>query len=241
MENQKYMQEALVLFSGGKDSLLSAIKYLEQGYNIYLVTYDNSCGIGIKNVESTVNRLMKKYGNDRIRFVGIKNISAIFRTFIVPFYNYKTEYIVKNFGNISISQFNCLACRMAMYVASIIICKQEDITVIIDGARISQLFAIEQEEMLEKFIKFFKGYNLTIDYPVKEIDNDWDLKNELLIRGIIPKTLEPQCLLGCPISKQDIDKEIVNSICNVYEKYLKEKAIHIIEKYKNINLGEEFV
>lgn len=235
------MKEALILFSGGKDSLLSTIKYLDYGYKVYLVTYDNSCGIGIKNVKSTVNRLIKKYGNDRIEFIGTKDISAIFRNFIVPFYNYKFDYVIKKFGIISISQFNCLACRMAMYVASIIICKQKNISVVVDGARISQLFVIEQEVMLNKFITFFKKYNLTMDYPVKNIDSDWDLKNELLIRGIIPKTIEPQCLLGCPISKDNINEELINSICNVYDRYLKEKAIKVIEDYNNINICEEFI
>ena len=40
----------------------------------------------------------KKYGNDRIEFIGIKDISAIFRNFIVPFYNYKFDYITDEFG-----------------------------------------------------------------------------------------------------------------------------------------------
>lgn len=235
------MKEALILFSGGKDSLLSTIKYLDCGYKVHLATYDNLYGIGMKNVKSTINRLIKKYGNDRIEFIGIKDISAIFRNFIVPFYNYKFDYITDEFGVITISQFNCLSCRMAMYVASIIICKQKNISVVVDGARISQLFVIEQEKMLNKFTVFFKKYNLTIDYPVKNIESDWDLKNELLIRGIIPKTIEPQCLLGCPISKDNINDELINSVCNVYEKYLKEKAIKVIEDYNNISICGEYI
>ena len=235
------MKEALVLFSGGKDSLLSTVRYLDNNYKVYLVTYDNSCGIGMNNVKSTVNRLIKKYGSNRIEFIGNKDVAAIFRTFIEPFYNYKFDYIIEKFGAVSISQFNCLACRMAMYVATIIICKQKNISVVVDGARISQLFVIEQEEMLNKFVTFFEQYNLKIDYPMKNIDSDWNFKNELLIRGIIPKTIEPQCLLGCPISKDSINKELINSICNVYDKYLKEKAIKLIEDYNNIDICEAFV
>lgn len=235
------MKEVLVLFSGGKDSLLSTIKYLELGYKVYLITYDNSCGIGMKNVKTTTSRLIKKYGNKKVVFLGIKNISAIIRSFIVPFYNYKFDYIVKEYGPISISQFNCLICRMAMYVASIIICKQKKINTVIDGARICQLFAIEQEEMLQKFIAFFESYNIKIDYPVKDIDSDWDIKNELLIRGIIPKTLETQCLIGCPLKKEDIDQELITAICNVYENYLKEIAVKLIENYSKIDICEDFI
>ena len=39
-----------------------------------------------------------------------------------------------------------------MYVESIIICKQLGIYFVADGARNSQLFAIEQDEMLNLFI-----------------------------------------------------------------------------------------
>lgn len=234
------MEEVLVLFSGGKDSLLSAVRYLDEGYKVNLVVFDNSCGIGLENIKINIKRLIKKYGSDKLCFFGKKDISAIFRNFIHPFYNYNTNYIINNYGSITISQFNCLACRMAMYVASIIICKQKNIKNIVDGARICQLFAIEQEEMLKEFKYFFNKYDLNIDYPVKYIDNDWDLKNELLIRGVIPKTIEPQCLLGCPIT-ENIDKELVNSVCNVYRKYLKDKAIDSIKKYSNINICEEYV
>ena len=234
------MKEAVILFSGGKDSLLSAVRYLDNNYKVYLVTYDNCYSLGTNNVNTTVNRLIKKYGNNRVEFIGKKDISAIFRNFIVPFYNYKFDYIIKNYGPVSISQFNCLACRMSMYIASIIICKQKNIKVVVDGARICQLFVIEQEVMLKKFISFFKKYNINLDYPVKNIDNDWELKNELLIRGIIPKTKELQCLLGCPIKKEEIDDQLIESICNVYEKYLKEKAIKAINDYSNINISEDF-
>lgn len=234
------MKEVLILFSGGKDSLLSALRYLDNNYKVYLVTYDNCYSLGTNNVKTTVNRLIKKYGNNRVEFIGKKDISAIFRNFIVPFYNYKFDYIVNNYGPVSISQFNCLACRMSMYIASIIICKQKNIKVVVDGARICQLFVIEQEVMLKKFISFFKKYNIKIDYPVKNIDNDWELKNELLIRGLIPKTKELQCLLGCPVSKEEIDNQLIDSICNVYEKYLKDKAIKVINDYININISEDF-
>lgn len=54
----------------------------------------------------------------------------------------KSNIITKKFGNVSISQFNCLACRLSMYVESIIICKQLGIDFVADGARNSQLFAI---------------------------------------------------------------------------------------------------
>ena len=117
------MKEAIVLFSGGKDSLLATVRYLDTGYKVYLITYKNSCGIGIDNVNNTSKRLTDKYGQDKVVLLGAKDISPIFRTMIYPFYNYKINEIYNKFGNVSISQFNCLACRTSMYVNSIILSK----------------------------------------------------------------------------------------------------------------------
>lgn len=235
------MKRALVLFSGGKDSLLSTILLIEKGYQVYLVHYDNMHQIGSNNIKKGIDRLIKKYGNDKVKFMGIKNISAIFRNFIKDFYVLKPKEISEKYGQISVSEFNCLSCRLAMYIATIIICKQNDIKVVADGARKSQLFAIEQEGMLSLFEELFKTYNIDIVFPVKDIASDYELKNELIIRGIIPKVNESQCLLGLPLKSDDVDKEHLEASINIFNNILKEKAIKIIEKYKNIDIGEEFI
>lgn len=233
------MKEAIVLFSGGKDSLLSTVRYLDDGYKVYLITYENSCGIRINNALNTAKRLIKKYGTNKVILLGVKDISPIFRIMIYPFYNYKISEIYNNFGNISISQFNCLACRTSMYVASIILSKQHNIKEVVDGARNCQIFAIEQKEMLDEYRKLFHKYGIDIKYPLENLEDDWNLKNELLMRGIIPKTIEPQCLLGCPLSKNDVDKEVIEAVVNVYQNYLLEKVEKCIENFKDIkHLGD---
>ena len=44
------MKEALILFSGGKDSFLSALKTLEKGYTINLITFQNGMELNTKNI-----------------------------------------------------------------------------------------------------------------------------------------------------------------------------------------------
>ena len=53
-----------------------------------------------------------------------------------------------------------------MTLLSIIICKTNHIECVIDGARKSQLFAIEQPKMIQKFKQLFQENNLTIEYPL---------------------------------------------------------------------------
>ncbi len=228
--------KTLILFSGGKDSLLCATRYLDSNNEVYLVTYSNQYEVGSKNALMTAKRLKKKYG-DKVNILGIKNINPIFREFINPIYNDDIKDILTKYGNISISQLNCLCCRSAMYVLSIIISKELKIDEVVDGARSCQLFAIEQEIFLSIFKELFKSYNLNIEFPLKDLNCDWDLKNELLMRGILPKTIEPQCLLGIP--EKEVPKEILEGLVNIYNNYLKEKIISSIEKYKNINITGE--
>ena len=234
-------KKAFILFSGGKDSLVVTLRLIENGYKVYLVTFENGCGLKAENVNHTIERLIKKYDNKKIENIGIKNISGLFREFIYPFYNYTSTYIKKEFGDISISQFNCLSCRLSMYITSIILCKQYHIGELYDGTRRSQLFAIEQIEMLKKFQELFQENDIKIEYPLKDEEEDWNIKNELLARGIVPKTLEPQCLLGVPLKSKDINESILVATINTYENYLKPKAKEMIEKYRNINLTGEWI
>lgn len=235
------MKKALVLFSGGKDSMLSSILLIEQGFQVYLVHYDNSFELGNKNVKNGFKRLQEKYGSDKVKYLGVKKIDGIFREFIKDFYNFKTNEISKKYGEITISQFNCLACRLSMYIETIIICNSLGISYVADGARKSQLFAIEQDKMLALFSELFKKYNINLLLPVKDLKDDFQEKNEFLVRGFIPKVSESQCLIGVPLKNNDVDELSVSTCINIYNKLLFPKIDSIIERYKKIDFGEKYI
>jgi hypothetical protein len=235
------MDSALVLFSGGKDSFYLTLLMLEKGYKVKLVTFENGCGLKSENAIQTANRIKEKYGNNKVEILNIQKIEAIWRDFLNLFYNKKTSEILKEYGEITISQFNCLSCRLSMYVMSIILCNKMNMKLVVDGARNNQLFAIEQDLLLTRFKAFFAKYHIKIDFPLKNFKDNFELKNQLLIRGFIPKTLEPQCLLGMPISKKDITTEIIESSAKVFDKLLLKKANELVEKYKNINISGEYI
>lgn len=229
------MKKVMVLFSGGKDSLFTAVQSLEkEDYQVYLVHYENGCSICSKNVLYSVKKLIQRYGEDKCKFLGIYNVAAIFREFLLLYYNLKPSDILKLYGEIPISQFNCLACRLSMYIMSILLCQKHGIDLVLDGARKSQLFAIEQELLLNQFISFFNEYSISIEFPLKDLKDDYELKNQLLIRGIVPKTLEPMCLLGVPLTSSQIDNEMVESVSLVFNNLLKEKSKILIKRYQEI-------
>ena len=235
------MKETLILFSGGKDSFLSTLIMLVKGYKVNLVTFDNGQELKSKNVLIGAKRIQKKYGSDKVEIIGIKKTDAIFRDLICSFYNYDIEYIKKQFGKITISQFNCLACRLAMYILAIIICIQKKINLVVDGARESQLFAIEQEKMIEQFKKLFKEFNIEIIFPLLYETDDYSIKNQILAHGFVPKMNEGQCLLGMPILNNSMNNEILEGCLNVYHKELYPKIHNILENYKNIDFEENYL
>lgn len=208
----------LHLFSGGRDSFLSSCRLLESGDNeLFLATYSNGCCIGIEHARDEAIRLINKYGNNRVHFQGIYNTSGIWREFFMPIMNLKTSDILGQYGEITFSQINCLTCRISMYIYSIAICKELGISTISDGARHSQKFIIELDPMLKKFEDLLSCYGIRLVLPVVDMDSDWKRKNELLLYGFSPKTLEPQCLLGVPL-KDDIPECVIQGVLAFYEK-----------------------
>ena len=110
-----------------------------------------------------------------------------------------------------------------------------------DGARKSQLFAIEQEPMIKEFKKLFKNFNLEIIFPVLNETDDYSIKNKILANGFVPKMNEGQCLLGVPILNASMNDDILEGCLNVYIKELYPKIERIIETYKNIDFKEKYL
>jgi len=68
--------DILLLFSGGKDSLLSAARLAEDGWKVRLAIMDNGCIVGINNAMHGIRTLQDRYGKDRVVFEGIHGTAA---------------------------------------------------------------------------------------------------------------------------------------------------------------------
>lgn len=65
--------------------------------------------------------------------------------------------------------------------------------------------------------------------PVWDLDSDWERKNLLLLRGFVPKTLEPQCLIGVGLpGGRAPDEEIQKAVENYFDKVVLPRARRII-------------
>lgn len=222
--------ETILLFSGGKDSFLSACCLIEEGFKVYMVTFENGAGLQAYNAEHGASRIIKRYGKNKVEFMGVQCVAGIWREFFLPYFNMKPSEIIEKYGELTISQFHCLTCRSSMYVWSIIKAKQMEIKNIADGARGDQGFVIELPIMINKFREFLSEYSIKLLLPVLELDSDWKRKNLLLLKGFVPKTLEPQCLIGAPLPKREApDEDVQQAVEIFFNKVILSRAKEIIK------------
>lgn len=225
-------KEALLMYSGGLDSILSCIRLINDGYKVYLIHFDNGSSIGTKNIQKGAQILIDKY-KDNVEFLGIANTTGTFNYYriITNIENLNAEELNNKYGKISMSQYRCLLCRMAMYTYSIELARKMNLKYIAEGARKSQLFAIEQQELINEFRKICLKYDIGLLTPVFDLENDYEKENEILQNGIYPIAYEAKCLLGYPmdkkLSQEEIDdiKELYKDINHIQTKDIDEKRI----------------
>lgn len=220
-------KEVILMYSGGLDSFLSCIRLVNQGYKVYLLHFDNGSSIGTENIQIGAERLQKMY-KDNVEFLGIASTAAKFIYYreLVNIENLNALELYEKHGKISISQYRCLLCRMAMYTYAISLAKKMNIKYIAEGARKSQLFAIEQQELINEFKNLCNKYEIELLTPVIDLDDDYQKENELLDNRFLPIANEGKCLLGYQMDRE-LTKEEIEDIKKFYTsiRYLQERDI----------------
>lgn len=215
-------ESVLLMLSGGRDSFLAACRLLEtsEDYHLKMITYDNGCSYQSANVDKVAERIINKYGADRVEYLGIHKIGGIAREFFFPYFNMKPEEQAQKYNGMTPSQFHCLICRTSMYVCSIWLAQREGAHYIAEGGRESQQFVIELPGMAQERYKGLvsrAGLNLLL--PVYDLDSDWERDNELLRRGYLCKTYESKCMIGVPVN-DSIDQSVIDGVHAYYDEVI---------------------
>lgn len=222
------MKEVLLLYSGGKDSLLSLYYLIKQGYHVNLIHYDNCSMTGTYNIKQGIARLEEKFGKDKITYLGVASIISEIRS-LKKLENMPFSEIIKEYGDITLSQYQCLICRSAMYCYSAIITENSDIKYIAEGARKSQLFAIEQPSMIKRYKNFLNRYGLELLTPVYDLTDDLYQENVLYQVGIWNCSCESKCMLGYPL-KKELSENTIIGIENIYDKIIEPEMNNLMNK-----------
>lgn len=211
------MEEVLLLYSGGLDSMLSACYLAARGYHVNLIHFDNGSSIGTEMIIKGAKKLEERFGSEKITYLGIVPIVGVIRSFH-KIKNLKCSEILETYGNTTISQYQCLACRSAMYWYAAMIALEKGIPTIAEGARKSQQFVIEQPPMMKEYEKFLSSQGLTLLTPVYHLDDDYERICQLERFRMEPVAYEGKCLLGHYLEEDyPVDEEIIDGTVKIFQ------------------------
>ncbi len=197
-------RKCMLMFSGGYDTLLCVPQLISLGFKpISLITFDNGAEKGLSNAIENTERLKKIYG-ESIEFLGIRSIVGIWRKFLIPYC-----LGLEKWNNIQLlpTERICLTCRTSMYIRAITECLQRDIPYLAEGARESQGYPEQQPSIVERYKKLCKEFSIELVLPIWTVKNKGEVKEKLIMAGIIPKTAEPFCVFAMPLYEYQIKNE----------------------------------
>lgn len=232
-EDKRQDNDVLLLYSGGKDSTLTAIRLKNAGYNVHFIHFDNGHMMDADKPYLTFKKTFSKEEGYTFQYQNrAVKIGSIFKEY---FYSWKKEHGNNLDGYNLDSEIRCLSCRMAMYTSAIIYAKEHGFKYIAEGARISQKFMLEQPAIIERLKTLASKYGIELLFPVLELVDDEEEKQELIANGFSSKGWESKCLLGRPAMEKDSSSEAI--ILSYYDNHLVEnvqKEIHHEEESKKL-------
>ena len=220
-KNKTQRTDALVLLSGGRDSLLSACIAIEQGHRIIPAVCDTGHIEGVDRVNFSVDALRERYGSEAVGSLVKIHTGMTLLSYMRPTWQGRLEDLWQLYPKLQMYQAHCLACKTAMYAHAVAYCMVNGIHYLVDGMREEQGFFVEQDEMRARFEELCAVYGITLITPVLELSSDLERKQLLCSRGMPTKTLEPQCFLGCPLTGP-LTKEEKKSLSDFYDMELRD-------------------
>lgn len=181
-------KEVVLLYSGGRDSMLSAVRLVRDGYNVHIITCQNGHIENIENARYSAQKLEDKYPG-RIFVEPMIDITA-------TMYDYLNFFARNKSIGIDLSQCICLSCRSAMLAGAIIYCKQNDVYMIATGDKDVDLYLFNCSKLKEAFTKLLEEFNIEFIHPVEYVCSNHERIVELSKNGIFPKVLEPKYWIG---------------------------------------------
>lgn len=209
---KKNNKDVLLMYSGGKDSTLAAIRLHNEGYNVHFIHFDNG---HMKDTDKPYLTFKKTFYNKEGYFFDYELSEVNIRNLFEEYYR-NWNYLISDPS--LTSEIRCLSCRMAMYTVLIRIAKEKGFKYIAEGARISQKFMLEQPPIIERLTKLAHDNGLELLLPVLHLEDDQLEIEELISNGYSSKTWESKCLIGKP--PKDKNNQDENTIIDYYEEHI---------------------
>ena len=151
---------AIVLFSGGTDSTLTAAMYAKKYDKVHLITYDRFGIFEVENSRNNAKKLQDKYGQDKFVHKIIK-FDKIFKK--VAYQKYVKNILKHGFMNLS----TCGLCKLSMHVMTVVYCLENDIKIVADGANKGmEIFPAQMDTVLNEIRTMYSEFDIIYSNPV---------------------------------------------------------------------------
>ena len=186
----------MVLFSGGNDSVLTVARMIDIYDTVHIVTFDTGCIQNIHDRQFGKNYISQAYG-ERVIDDDIKNIYGIWQVLMRAIQDMSFTELYESYRAMSVSQTIALVNRVAMVSAAGILCFKRGITKLVVGDKMGDVMAFQQKNTNE-LVKDMMDRIFGIEYetPIWELRDEFEVKSELMLRGIPHKTISPECIIG---------------------------------------------
>ena len=159
--------DCLLLYSGGKDSTLAAIRLYKAGYNVHFIHFDNGY---MRDQDKPYLTFLETFNKDKDYYFDYSLSSVDIKALFEEYYK---DWLSKAPKEKQLdSEIRCLSCRMAMYTKAIEIAKRLGYRYIAEGARISQKFMLEQLPITERLKDLASSHGIKLLLPVLYVDDD---------------------------------------------------------------------
>lgn len=204
-------QKTLVLFSGGKDSFLTACRLASQDHEVHLISFNNGSIACEENLLHGVARLQNRYGEDKIRYDGAYCTAATIWRLNEAWSCMPWHELGEKYPDLTNVQMTCMHCQTAMWIAAIAYAKAKHIRAIATGYKDTDEFCTGMPQWLDRITEIAAKNGISVVTPLWTTpewgeDKDFGRDMELMRRAFEPQVLEPKCMLGRPSEKPGISQ-----------------------------------
>lgn len=241
------MEPVLILFSGGMDSFLATCRLIRDGFKAVPILFNNGALAGETNITHSIERLINRYGSDRVSYAGVYNTAALIQRINSYSMSAPWSSMGRLYSNMTNTQAMCLNCQTAMWIAAIAYARSSGINKIACGYRQTDEFCTGQEPYFQIIKTIAEQYDIELIRPVWD-DTKWrrhpsgdGRAYEMIEQGFEPQVYEPKCMLGVPVPPMTPALQ-ADMICYVKDALLPgiTKTIdHMIPIMAKINLTPE--
>lgn len=126
-----------------------------------------------------------------------------------------------------------------MYIHAVAEGLLRDIGYLAEGARLSQGYPEQNGAVLEMIKRFVESYGLKLLLPILSMASKEAVKEELALRGIIPKTREPYCVMSMPLYRYELSRDRLDEILELMDSFIIPKARVLVDRLLGVKRSRE--